>query len=109
MPSESCRASARIARVKLYNFREADSKASSNLSTLLVRLNHIIQSVGVKMAPKHRDGDVVASVSLKRSHPCLASHTDKYQIPGEWVSYAHTVVAYCAFLGALVVGVYDTV
>ncbi|KAJ9624163.1 Protein cwh43 [Taxawa tesnikishii (nom. ined.)] len=38
------------------------------------------------MAPKHRDGDVVAS------------------IPGSWISWAHTIVAYAAFLGALIVG-----
>ena len=40
------------------------------------------------MAPKHRDGDVVVAVS------------------GKWVSWAHTVVAYTAFLGALVTGLY---
>ncbi|KAL2356110.1 calcofluor white hypersensitive protein [Cryomyces antarcticus] len=39
------------------------------------------------MAPRHRDGDVVASVS------------------GKWVSWVHTVAAYAAFLGALIVGV----
>ncbi|KAF2233723.1 calcofluor white hypersensitive protein [Viridothelium virens] len=39
------------------------------------------------MAPKFKDGDVVAS------------------IPGSWVSWAHTVVAYAAFIGAFVVGV----
>lgn len=40
------------------------------------------------MAPKHRDGDVVVAVS------------------GKWVSWAHTVVAYTAFLGALFTGLY---
>ncbi|KAF2155345.1 calcofluor white hypersensitive protein [Myriangium duriaei CBS 260.36] len=40
------------------------------------------------MAPKHRDGDVIAS------------------IPGQWISYAHTAIAYAAFLGALIVGMY---
>ncbi|TKX24517.1 hypothetical protein C1H76_3124 [Elsinoe australis] len=38
------------------------------------------------MAPKHRDGDIVAS------------------IPGQWISYIHTIFAYAAFLGALIVG-----
>jgi hypothetical protein len=39
------------------------------------------------MAPKYKDGDVALAFSAK------------------WVSYAHTVVAYAAFLGALFVGV----
>ncbi|TKA67899.1 hypothetical protein B0A55_09714, partial [Friedmanniomyces simplex] len=39
------------------------------------------------MAPKHRDGDTVAV------------------IPGQFVSHAHTLFAYSAFLGALFVGV----
>lgn len=38
------------------------------------------------MAPKHKDGDVVATFS------------------GRWISWAHTVAAYAAFTGALVVG-----
>ncbi|KAF2242021.1 calcofluor white hypersensitive protein-like protein [Trematosphaeria pertusa] len=38
------------------------------------------------MAPKFKDGDVVASFN------------------GKWISWSHTIVAYCAFLGALVVG-----
>ncbi|PNS21272.1 Protein cwh43 [Sphaceloma murrayae] len=38
------------------------------------------------MAPKHRDGDAVAT------------------IPGEWISYLHTFFAYAAFVGALIVG-----
>ncbi|KAF2144550.1 uncharacterized protein K452DRAFT_245497 [Aplosporella prunicola CBS 121167] len=38
------------------------------------------------MAPKYKDGDVVAAFS------------------GKWISYTHTVVAYAAFLGALIVG-----
>ncbi|KAF2862244.1 hypothetical protein K470DRAFT_229012 [Piedraia hortae CBS 480.64] len=38
------------------------------------------------MPPKHRDGDVVAT------------------IPGQWITYAHTFSAYLAFLGALIVG-----
>ncbi|KAF2666706.1 calcofluor white hypersensitive protein [Microthyrium microscopicum] len=38
------------------------------------------------MAPKHRDGDVVASFN------------------GKWITYAHTAVAYAAFLSALIVG-----
>ncbi|KAL1303139.1 hypothetical protein AAFC00_006571 [Neodothiora populina] len=38
------------------------------------------------MAPKHRDGDVVAS------------------FPGEYISWIHTTFAYAAFLGAFVVG-----
>ncbi|GAB7332676.1 hypothetical protein MBLNU13_g04429t1 [Cladosporium sp. NU13] len=38
------------------------------------------------MAPKHRDGDVVAT------------------IPGQWITHFHTVSAYAAFLGALIVG-----
>ncbi|KAF2278469.1 calcofluor white hypersensitive protein-like protein [Westerdykella ornata] len=39
------------------------------------------------MAPKFRDGDVVATLN------------------GKWISYAHTVIAYTAFIGALVVGI----
>ncbi|KAF2835911.1 hypothetical protein M501DRAFT_941074 [Patellaria atrata CBS 101060] len=39
------------------------------------------------MAPKFKDGEVVASFS------------------GKWISWAHTIVAYAAFLGALIVGV----
>ncbi|KAF2084546.1 calcofluor white hypersensitive protein [Saccharata proteae CBS 121410] len=38
------------------------------------------------MAPKFKDGDVVASFN------------------GKWVAWTHTVVAYAAFLGALIVG-----
>ena len=38
------------------------------------------------MAPKYRDGDVVVAFS------------------GKWVSWAHTVVAYTAFIGALLTG-----
>lgn len=38
------------------------------------------------MAPKHRDGDVV------------------FALNGKWISWAHTAVAYAAFLGALIVG-----
>ncbi|WEW60472.1 Protein cwh43 [Emydomyces testavorans] len=38
------------------------------------------------MAPKFRDGDTVVSIN------------------GKWVSWAHTVVAYTAFVGALIVG-----
>ena len=40
------------------------------------------------MAPKHREGDVVVSVS------------------GKWVAWSHTIVAYTAFLGALITGLY---
>ncbi|KAL9126532.1 MAG: hypothetical protein Q9217_004436 [Psora testacea] len=40
------------------------------------------------MAPKVKDGDIVFSFS------------------GKWVSWAHTIVAYCAFLGALITGVF---
>ncbi|KAK5172920.1 Protein cwh43 [Saxophila tyrrhenica] len=40
------------------------------------------------MPPKHRDGDVVAV------------------IPGHWIAWAHTLSAYAAFLGALIVGVW---
>ncbi|KAH9822844.1 protein CWH43-like [Teratosphaeria destructans] len=38
------------------------------------------------MPPKHRDGDVVAV------------------IPGHWITYAHTLSAYAAFISAFVVG-----
>ncbi|KAK3113970.1 Protein cwh43 [Teratosphaeriaceae sp. CCFEE 6253] len=38
------------------------------------------------MAPKHRDGDNVAI------------------IPGPWITHAHTIAAYSAFLGALICG-----
>jgi len=40
------------------------------------------------MVPKTRDGELVVAVS------------------GKWVSWTHTVVAYTAFLGALVTGLY---
>ncbi|KAF2870983.1 calcofluor white hypersensitive protein precursor [Massariosphaeria phaeospora] len=40
------------------------------------------------MAPKFKDGDVVATIN------------------GKWVSYAHTAAAYSAFAGALIVGLY---
>ncbi|KAK4496870.1 hypothetical protein PRZ48_011319 [Zasmidium cellare] len=40
------------------------------------------------MPPKHRDGDVVAV------------------IPGQFISHAHTIAAYAAFLGALIVGMW---
>ncbi|KAK4549214.1 hypothetical protein LTR36_007672 [Oleoguttula mirabilis] len=39
------------------------------------------------MPPKHRDGDVIAV------------------IPGQWIAHIHTLTAYAAFLGALIVGV----
>ncbi|KAI1957373.1 Protein cwh43 [Ophidiomyces ophidiicola] len=39
------------------------------------------------MAPKFRDGDTVVSIN------------------GKWISWTHTVVAYAAFIGALIVGV----
>ncbi|KAF2814620.1 uncharacterized protein BDZ99DRAFT_506070 [Mytilinidion resinicola] len=39
------------------------------------------------MAPKFKDGDVVATIS------------------GKWISWAHTGAAYAAFLGALIVGI----
>ncbi|KAL2381519.1 hypothetical protein RJZ90_003873 [Blastomyces dermatitidis] len=39
------------------------------------------------MAPKFKDGDTVVSIN------------------GKWVSWAHTVAAYTAFLGALIVGI----
>lgn len=40
------------------------------------------------MAPKFKDGDVLVAVS------------------GKWVSWIHTVVAYSAFVGALLTGLY---
>ncbi|ORY06025.1 calcofluor white hypersensitive protein-like protein [Clohesyomyces aquaticus] len=40
------------------------------------------------MAPKYKDGEVVATLN------------------GKWISWTHTVVAYAAFLGALIVGMY---
>jgi len=40
------------------------------------------------MPPKFRDGDVVVAVN------------------GKWVSWSHTIVAYAAFLGALITGLY---
>lgn len=40
------------------------------------------------MAPKFKDGDVVVALS------------------GKWVSWAHTIVAYFAFLGALITGLW---
>ncbi|KAF2121781.1 calcofluor white hypersensitive protein precursor [Lophiotrema nucula] len=40
------------------------------------------------MAPKFKDGDVVATFN------------------GKWVSWVHTVMAYCAFVGALFVGLW---
>nr|POE48651.1 protein cwh43 [Quercus suber] len=41
----------------------------------------------VTMAPRSRDGDVVAV------------------IPGQWITHAHTITAYAAFIGAFLVGV----
>ncbi|KAF2738036.1 calcofluor white hypersensitive protein precursor [Polyplosphaeria fusca] len=38
------------------------------------------------MAPKFKDGEVVASFN------------------GSWISWTHTIMAYCAFVGALIVG-----
>ena len=38
------------------------------------------------MAPKFKDGDVVVAFS------------------GKWISWAHTIAAYSAFLGALITG-----
>ena len=40
------------------------------------------------MAPKSKDGEVVFSIS------------------GKWIAWTHTVVAYAAFFGALIVGSY---
>ena len=40
------------------------------------------------MAPKYKDGE------------------EKLALSGKWISWAHTVSAYAAFLGAFVVGVY---
>lgn len=40
------------------------------------------------MAPKYKDGDVVLALS------------------GKWISWTHTIVAYSAFLGALITGLY---
>lgn len=40
------------------------------------------------MAPRFKDGDAVVALS------------------GKWVSWTHTVVAYSAFLGALLCGLY---
>ena len=40
------------------------------------------------MPPKFKDGDVVFSVS------------------GKWIAWAHTIVAYTAFLGALFTGLW---
>ncbi|OJD28075.1 hypothetical protein ACJ73_00531 [Blastomyces percursus] len=40
------------------------------------------------MAPKFKDGDTVVSIN------------------GKWISWAHTVAAYTAFLGALIVGIW---
>jgi hypothetical protein len=38
------------------------------------------------MAPKYKDGDVAVAIS------------------GKWISWIHTIVAYSAFLGALITG-----
>lgn len=40
------------------------------------------------MAPKFKDGDIVVALS------------------GKWISWTHTVVAYSAFVGALITGLY---
>lgn len=40
------------------------------------------------MAPKFKDGDIAFTIS------------------GKWVSWGHTIVAYSAFLGALIVGLW---
>lgn len=57
------------------------------------------------MPPKNRDGDVVAVVSQS-----LISRLNRAdilrQIPGDWVSWAHTISAYAAFIGALLVGMW---
>ena len=40
------------------------------------------------MVSKFKDGDIVVTLS------------------GKWVSWAHTIVAYTAFIGALITGLY---
>ena len=40
------------------------------------------------MAPKHKEGNEMLAVS------------------GKWISWAHTISAYAAFLGALVIGIH---
>ena len=42
----------------------------------------------IVMAPKFKDGD------------------EKVALSGKWVSWAHTIAAYSAFLGAFIVGIY---
>ncbi len=54
------------------------------------------------MAPK-KDGDVVFSVCVPSSK--LSSLANIWQFNAKYISWAHTVVAYSAFIGALVVGV----
>ena len=55
------------------------------------------------MAPKHREGDVVLSVRQATTHVSTAA-TDSLQLNAKWIAWAHTAVAYSAFLGALIVG-----
>lgn len=45
------------------------------------------------MAPKARDGDVVAAVGSPLQRIDLI--IDGSQFSGAWISWAHTIVAYC--------------
>ena len=55
------------------------------------------------MPPNHKDGDIVFAVCIK-SPPLKRTNSDNVQINAKWVSWIHTAVAYCAFLGALITG-----
>jgi hypothetical protein len=46
------------------------------------------------MAPKHKDGDVVVAVGVQCVLVILRILSYQ-QFSGKWVSWAHTIVAYC--------------
>lgn len=54
------------------------------------------------MGPKFKEGDIVLAVRLFYSS--LRTETDHLQLNAKWISWAHTVAAYSAFVGAFIVG-----
>ena len=48
----------------------------------------------VEMAPRIKDGDVIASVSSRPSDHCRLGADANYQFSGKWISWSHTAVAY---------------
>lgn len=57
------------------------------------------------MAPR-KDGDVVFTVCVPKSSSRQLAALILFQFNAKWVSWAHTAVAYAAFLGAFIVGCY---